>query len=238
LASLFRKRTPEDKKLIALIQRIFGLKPGNLDLYKQALRHKSAAKEVESGIKDSNERLEYLGDAVLDTIVAHHLYETYRGKEEGFLTKMKSKIVSRSHLNQLALKLKIEQFVDYNKNSFMNFETLGGNAFEALVGAVFLDKGFKVTNRTIVDKILLQEVDLKDLEKTETDHKSRILVWAQKERKKVDFTVIQETDLGYKKVYQVDLVVEGEVKGTGEGTSKKKAEQEAAKNAWSAMFSD
>lgn len=229
-------KSPYEKQLSQLIQKSFGFKPRKLALYKQALRHKSAAREIRDGLKDSNERLEFLGDAILDAVVAHYLFQAYPFKDEGFLTKLRSKIVSRSQLNRLAKELKIDDLLEMNLNGSVRHKSLNGNALEALIGAIYLERGFKYTERILVDQMLKKHVDIAELEKTETNYKSKLLEWAQKERKKVVFKVTDEKDMGYQKVYSVIVMINGEPNASGTGTSKKEAEQAAAHTTWKRMF--
>lgn len=228
--------TPYEKELSRLIKSSFGFKPKKISLYKQALRHKSAAREIRDGLKDSNERLEFLGDAILDAVVAHYLFQTYPFKDEGFLTKLRSKIVSRSQLNRLAKELKINSLLEMNLNGSVKHKSLDGNALEAIIGAIYMDKGFRTTQKIIIERILKVHVNIGELEKTETNYKSKLLEWAQKERKKVVFKVTDEKDMGYQKIYSVKVIVGGEPMGSGTGTSKKEAEQAAANTTWKRMF--
>ncbi len=236
MSFLFRKKNPEDQKLIAFVRDGFGFTPKKLALYKEAIRHKSAAVEIKEGVKNSNERLEYLGDAVLDTIVADYLFRMYPFKDEGFLTKLRSKIVSRAQLNELAKKLKIEDVLDVNFGKAVQYKSLEGNALEAIIGAVYLEKGFEFTRTKVIDNLLNKHLNITALEKLETNPKSRLLEWAQKERRKVSFRVANEKDYGYRKHYEINLLIDGTVSGSGAGASKKEAEQAAARNCWEQMF--
>lgn len=233
---LFSTPSPYEKEISRLIRAEFGFKPKQLNLYKQALRHKSAAKEIRDGLKDSNERLEFLGDSILDAVVAHYLFQIYPFKDEGFLTKLRSKIVSRSQLNRLAKELRINDLLEMNLNGSVRHKSLNGNALEAVIGAIYMEKGFKSTQKIIIDRILKRMVDVEQLATTESNYKSRLLEWAQKERKKVVFKVTDEKDLGYQKTYRVQVQINGEPMGSGTGTSKKEAEQEAALTTWKRMF--
>lgn len=230
---LFGKgKSPEEKALALFIQNHFGFKPKDMPLYQQALRHKSAATEIKKGLKDSNERLEFLGDAILDSIVADFLYDAYPFNDEGFLTKLRSRIVSRSHLNALASHIGLDKFLEVNLHQSVKHKSLNGNALEALIGAIYLEKGYAFTRKSVITNLLDRYVNLKNMEKTETNHKSRLLEWAQKERLKVTFVVVFEEDLGYQKRYEVQVEIKEENYPIGKGTSKKEAEQEAARLAW------
>jgi len=236
LSFLFGSKSKEDKELDRFVRQLFGVKPKDLSLFRQALRHKSAATEIRKGVKDSNERLEYLGDAILDSIVARYLFEAYPYKNEGYLTKLRSRIVSRKSLNTLAEKLGLEAQLEVNIHQTIHHKSLLGNAFEAMIGALYLERGFEKTYRAVLNNVLKVYIDLSNLETTERNYKSKMLEWAQKSRKRVAFRVIKEEDLGYKKIYQVKLMLDGVELGNGTGSSKKEAEQGAAKMSWLQLF--
>ncbi len=233
LASLFRRATPEERRIRAWCRKTFGLSPGKLAIYRQALRHSSANTD-EGPELPNNERLEFLGDAVLDAVIGELLYTTYPDQGEGFLTRMRSMLVSRHQLNILARKVEIERVVE-SKLGRHQETSVPGNALEAVIGALFLDKGFDKTKKAVVG-LLKQHFDLKTIEQEDRDSKSRLLEWGQKKRKKVEFHISEENGRGDRgKAYVCEVKVEGEVKGTGRGQSKKKAEQEAARAAFRAM---
>lgn len=176
---------------------------------------------------DSNERLEFLGDAILDSIVAEFLFEQYPHKDEGFLTKMKSKIVNRKSLNHIGSILKLETLIKRQKG--INKGSIEGNAFEALVGALFIDAGFKKTKR-IVLKLISKHISLSNLENNDTDFKSMLYQWCQKERKNVEARFIRfETETGF--AYKATLFIDNRLIGEGKGLSKKTAEKLAAQSA-------
>ena len=206
-----------------------GVTPKNLPLYRQALRHRSAVPENRLDVPD-NERLEFLGDAVLDTIVGQFLYRTYPDKGEGFLTRMRSKLVSRHQLSILAKHVEIERVMEFNIGSGQD-TSVPGNAMEALIGALFLDKGFEQTNAAVI-KLITTHFDLKVVEQEDRDSKSRLLEWGQKQHRKVEFVLSEEQDRsGRGKQFTAEALVDGKLSGTGRGHSKKKAEQEAARDA-------
>lgn len=211
-----------------------GVTPGDLPLYRQALRHVSAVTEDRPDLPD-NERLEFLGDAVLDTVIGSLLFTTYPEKGEGFLTRMRSKLVSRSQLNLLAKHIQIEKVMESNV-ARSHESSVPGNAVEAMIGALFVDKGFEKT-RKVVEKLIHTHFDLKELEKEDRDGKSRLLEWGQKRRKRVEFVIKEEGGRGRGKVYMAEVHINGEVRGTGHGVSKKLAEQEAAQSAFAGMRS-
>ena len=217
-----------EKKFKASLKNILGISPKNLSLYNQAFRHNSVAKEIKEGVKDSNERLEYLGDAVLNTIIAIYLFKKFPYKDEGFLTKMRSKIVSRAHLNQLAVKLGLNKFLSQNTDPSFKFSSMNGDAFEALIGAIYLDKGFTSTQNFILNRILKFHVDVEKILETETDFKSKLIEWSQREKKDIQFRVVEENGNGYDKQFMIATVVSGEIIANGQHFSKKKAEQLSA----------
>lgn len=220
-----------EKQFKASLRNILGFTPGNLSLYKQAFRHISVAKEIKEGVKDSNERLEFLGDSVLNIVIAHYLFQKYPYKDEGFLTKMRSKIVSRDHLNQLAVKFGLNKFLSYFSDSGLKHSSMHGDAFEALIGAVYLDKGFSFTQNFILNRILRFHVDVEKIIETETDFKSKLIEWSQREKKEIRFSVLEEKGRGYEKQFTIAALVGGETVAQAMHISKKKAEQLAAEQA-------
>ncbi|MBX2981105.1 MAG: ribonuclease III [Flavobacteriales bacterium] len=224
-----RANTPEDRRIRAWCRKTLGVTPKNLPLYRQALRHRSAVSEERPDLQD-NERLEFLGDSVLDIIVGQYLYHQYPDKGEGFLTRMRSKLVSRHQLSILAKYVEIERVMELNIGRGMD-TSVPGNAMEALFGALYLDKGFDRTKATVI-KLITTHFDLKAVEAEDRDSKSRLLEWGQKQHKKVEFVLSEERDRsGRGKQYTAEVLVEGKACGSGKGHSKKKAEQEAARDA-------
>jgi len=212
------------------LKNIFGFYPGNVTLYKLALLHRSAATE-QNGHKISNERLEYLGDAVLSSIVADYLFKRFPYREEGFLTEMRSKLVSREQLNKLAAKMGIDQFIQSNQDSKSYFRSMMGDAFEALIGAIYLDKGYTFTKRIVINRIINVHFDIEGLEKLENNFKSKLIEWSQKERKEVKFSVVNEIGTGSKKQYLVEISIDEKVYANGCDFSIKGAEKIAAEKA-------
>lgn len=221
-----------DKHLYQSIKNIFGFYPGNIFLYKLAFLHKSAGLESKNGVRINNERLEFLGDAILDAIVADYLFKTFPTKDEGFLTEMRSKIVSRVQLNKLSQKLGMEKLVRLDQNTNNQFRSFQGDAFEALIGAIYLDKGYNFTKHVLLERIVKNYFNINELINQEMNYKSRIIEWAQKEKKSITFKVADESGSGYKKLYIVELLVEEEVISQGQDYSIKGAEQLAAEKAW------
>lgn len=235
ISSLFnRARNPEERKVRAWCRQTLGITPGDLPLYRQALRHVSAVAEDRPDLPD-NERLEFLGDAVLDAIIGDLLFNSYPDKGEGFLTRMRSKLVSRTQLNTLAKHIGIERVIESNL-ARAHESSVPGNALEALIGALFMDKGFERTRKVVV-KLIKAHFELAEIEKEDRDGKSRLLEWGQKRRKKVEFVVREEGGAGRGKHYVAEVHIEGQVRGTGQGASKKVAEQDAAQSAFRGMRS-
>lgn len=223
-----------DKDFISSIRNIFGFCPGNVSLYKLAFLHRSVAIES-NGHKLSNERLEYLGDAVLSSVVADYLFKKFPYKDEGFLTEMRSKIVSRQQLNKLSRKLGLKKFIQSNQDSKSFFRSMDGDAFEAFIGALYLDRGYNFTRKIIINRIINVHFDIDDLEHTEVNFKSKLIEWSQKERKEVDFHVVTEVGNGNSKQYIVEIKVDNNTCAIGQDYSIKGAEKIAAEKAYSSL---
>jgi ribonuclease-3 len=221
----------EDKQLFVALKNIFGFYPGNIFLYKLAFRHKSQALELNNGSRVSNERLEYLGDAILSAVVADHLFKMFPYKDEGFLTEMRSRIVSRAQLNKLSQKLGIDTLINANTEKNNVYRSMKGDAFEALIGAMYLDKGYNFTRQIVIEKIIRQHFDLHELENNNTNYKSQIIEWSQREKRPVEFVILNEVGHGYNKQYVVDILVDKVSMGKGRDYSIKGAEQDAAMKA-------
>ncbi|HEY4798101.1 MAG TPA: ribonuclease III [Bacteroidia bacterium] len=220
-----------EKKFKSALKNILGFSPKNLSLYYQSFRHNSVAKEIKDGIKDSNERLEYLGDSVLNMVIAEFLFRKFPYKDEGFLTKMRSKIVSRDHLNKLAVKMGLNKFLLQNPDPSFKFSSMNGDAFEALIGAIYLDKGVGAAQRFILGRILRFHVDVDKILITETDFKSKLIEWSQQEKKDVRFVVVKENGIGHDKQFTIATMVNGEIIAEAQHFSKKKAEQLSSEKA-------
>jgi ribonuclease III len=222
-----------DKTLKQAVKQMIGKRPGNLQLYRLAFMHSSANKEtLHNGFRDSNERLEYLGDSVLGMIVAEYLFKKYPYKDEGFLTDIRSRIVNRESLNGVARRLGIDKLIEFdtNRKTVLSRTSMYGDALEALVGAIYLDKGFKFTQQFILDKLLSNHFDLDTVVQNNTNFKSLVIEWAQKEGKDLRFE-IEERGSMHNKEFIAQLNVDNEHLTTGSGYSKKKAEQSAAMKA-------
>lgn len=211
-----------------------GFVPGNLALYRMAFRHRSAAVALKNGAKNSNERLEFLGDAILGSVIAEVLFKLYPYKDEGFLTEMRSKIVSRVNLNQLAKKLGLNELIEFDGRMLHHQNkqaSLLGDAFEALIGAIYLDKGYNFTKNFIVTRIIKPHIDIHTLEQTETNFKSKLIEWCQRHGKDVLFEKINNADGENAKLFTIQVTVDGEHSGTGRDYNKKNAEKLAAERA-------
>lgn len=229
----FRILFSPDKKLYESLKNIIGFYPDNISLYKLAFQHSSVALSIRHGVKASNERLEFLGDAVISAIVAHYLFKTFPYKDEGFLTKMRSRMVSRNQLNYIASKLGLNLLLESSMGGSKN-NSINGDAFEALVGAIYLDKGYKQATGFILERVVKNLMDIDEIENKETDFKSKVIEWSQKEKKAIKF-MVEEVGSGQEKQYLVQLIVVDEVKGEGRHFSKKRAEQLAAEDACISM---
>jgi ribonuclease III len=227
-----------DKQVRQSIKNIFGFRPGNIFLYKLAFTHKSATQDTVKDIRINNERLEFLGDAILDAVAADYLFRTFPARDEGFLTEMRSKLVSRSQLNKLSQKMGIDQLIQLDNSASGVFRSFKGDAFEALIGAIYLDKGFRFTHKLILDRIFNRYFDMTELENQEVNFKSKVIEWAQKEKRPISFRVLEEIGSGYKKQYLIELFIEGNPVSKGQDYSIKGAEQDAAGKAWQKIIGE
>ncbi|HSW68350.1 MAG TPA: ribonuclease III, partial [Bacteroidales bacterium] len=203
----------------------------NIFLYKLAFRHRSIAEKQFNGLKLNNERLEFLGDAVLSSIIANYLFKRFPFKNEGELTQMRSNVVSRSHLNKLSSKLGFDKLVKCNGEGNMQPRWIMGNAFEAFVGALFLDKGYDFTAKIVINRILHMHTFIDELLASETNFKSKLLEWGQHSRKTIAFRVVEELGSRHKKQYVVEVLIDNMPAGQGMDFSIKGAEQCAASKA-------
>lgn len=196
-----------------------------------ALLHSSASANQKKGKSEHNERLEFLGDSVLDLIIADILFLQYPEKDEGELTRMRSVLVNRTQLNRIALEMGIDKLIIGNFSKNILPEDVKGNALEALIGAIYLDKGFAFTYKYVKKKIFAQYINLQEVISVHRDYKSELFIWAQKNKHTIRFETVRNMGKGESKRYVINVFVAGNVVGTGEGSSKKKAEQMACKNA-------
>jgi len=215
------------------LKKIFGFRPINLKLYEIAFIHRSATLTLPNGRKVNNERLEYLGDAVLDAILSDFLFEKFPGATEGFMTKIRSRIVNRDVLNQLGISMGINKILVSNISSSNPTKNLYGDALEALIGSLFLDKGFRKTKKIFIRRVLNRYLDIDKIIATDTDYKSLVFEWVQKHKANLMFDYNEEYDFNSKKsVFTTTLSINKELYGKGQGDSKKEAEQEASGQAW------
>ena len=229
----------KDKILYSAVNNLLGFYPRNIYLYKVALSHKSAPQVWLKGQQVNNERLEYLGDAVLSSIVADYLYKKFPYQHEGFLTEMRSRIVSRSRFNKLALKMGLDKLIfQGNGTAFTSSKSIFGDTFEALIGAVYLDKGYNFTRKAVIRRIIDVHLDVDEIERTDTNFKSRILEYAQREKRQLEFKVVQELGEGHRKQYLVELYLDNEPVSRGQDFSIKAAEQVAAEKACEELIGD
>lgn len=219
-----------DKNLKTILKNILGFVPRDLRLYQLALVHKSVSALKFKDININNERLEYLGDSVLNTIVSEYLYNYFTEKDEGFLTQMRSKIVNREFLNNIAIKLGIPNILQAKINNEYR-KYIYGDALEALVGALFLNKGYEKTKQIIIERIIKNHINIEKLKNVEIDFKSKILEWGQKNKKNIIFTSYEEEKDNNSNTFIAQLLISDEIYGRGMGHSKKEAEQMAAKQA-------
>jgi len=217
------------------IRRHFGVRPRRLNVYLEALRHSSSLEVQQDGLP-SNERLEFLGDSVLDMIVVDMIYARFPQGDEGEMTRMKARLVSRESLNLLGEEIGVEHLLDAQTGKGPVHASLRGNAMEALVGAVYLDRGFSRTQRGVLK--LLKRFDVDSRLQATVDFKSKIHEWGQKRKRKVQFKVIREFKRDGQQLYQMQVLVGGKVMGTSDGPSKKSAEQAAAREACRHIFGD
>lgn len=223
------KISEADKDFFYRLRNDFSLKPKNIELYKIAVIHKSASTIISNGKKVNNERLEYLGDSILDAIVADFLFANFPHQNEGFLTKMRSRIVSRYSLNNIAIAIGLDKLVISQTTNPLAYKHIFGDALEAFVGAIYLDLGFNETSKWVIKSIFKNHVDLNELQSTETDYKSRVIELAQKYKYNIQFDSQESIDnKSHNPHFESKLFLNNKLLGTGFGTSKKEAEQNAA----------
>lgn len=230
LNKFFTSYSKADKELAATIQQIVGKFPIKLPLYKLALKHSSAPQPT-NGFRESNERLEYLGDALLGAIVAEYLFKKYPFEEEGFLSEIRSRIVNREMLNEVAQKMGLDSLIqhDSSRRSYTTHRSMNGDALEALVGAIYLDQGFLFCQQFVLHRLLQNHYDLDQIITQNKNFKSTLIQWSQRENKALKFEVIKEVNnrKGYRE-FVVEIYVANQAIAQGQGLTKKKAEQAAA----------
>lgn len=229
---LFRK----DKESYSCFYKILGFYPKNINYYKQALLHKSLSVKNEKGRPFNNERLEFLGDAILDAIIADIVYQKFDGKREGFLTNTRSKIVSRETLNHLADQIGLTKQIKFSTRQSAHNSYMGGNAFEALIGAIYLDRGYAYCKYFMERRIIGTYLNLDKLSRKEVNFKSRLIEWSQKNKIQIAFELTnQSNDEFNSPVFESEVLLEGIHAGKGVGYSKKESQQIAAHEAWNKL---
>jgi len=228
-------RSEEDGIFFDKLSKILGFKPAELKYYRKAFTHRSSNKLDEKGNPFNYERLEFLGDAMLGSVIAAHIYKEVPTGDEGYLTKMRSKIVSREHLNELGRDLNLIQFLESKVNPQHFGENIYGNIFEAFIGAIYLDRGFIYCEKFIHNKVIKPYVDIPKLEGKVISYKSLVIEWCQKERKSFAFEVFEDTGIENQKYFGVKLLINNKIIAKGRATSKKKAEEKTAKRAFYAL---
>jgi ribonuclease-3 len=229
---ILKSRSKKDEIFLASIQKMIGFKPNNLKYYKKAFTHSSIKKTSATGKPLNYERLEFLGDAILSSVIAMYLFKKIPLGTEGYLTQMRSKIVSREHLNEIGKDLGLIHFV-FSTVPKKNFgEDIHGNIFEALMGAIFLDKGYRYCERFIYKIVIEPYVDVERLEGKITSYKSVLIEWCQKTKKHILYDVYEDTGNDTLKHFSVKLLLDKALVAKGRATSKKKAEEIASKRAF------
>ncbi len=215
----------DDSSFAKQLKNVLGVKSGNVLLYRTALSHRS----VKETADENNERLEYLGDAILSAIVADYLFKRYPYKGEGFLTEMRSKMVNRSQLNDIALKMGLRKLTFYNKfDNALKGSQIFGNTLEALVGAVYLDKGYDKTHHWVLKQIVIPHMFVDDLELIDINLKNKLIGWANKNGKTLTFELADEKMEGNRRLFTINAMLDGELLAYGKGYNKKDASQVAA----------
>ncbi len=228
---LFPSRFKREGDFFTFISDLAGVKPNDFSLYELAFRHSSAKQLPSKKLPLNNERLEFLGDAILGAVIAEYLYYHYPQKDEGFLTSMRSKIVSRNNLNSISKELGIHNLVISKLDNKKPPKSVGGDTLEALIGALYLDKGIDQAKKFIYARIINEHVYLEDLEHSIISHKSLFIEWAQKERKNFEFLLLNQWGKQHNMTFEMGLILDENMVSTGEGYSKKNAEEQAAEKA-------
>ncbi len=232
IRNIFNSRSKGNGNFFMDLKKILGFNPNQLRYYKKAFTHRSMNIRDNEGNAVNYERLEFLGDAMLSAVIASHLFQEVPDGDEGYLTKMRSKIVSREHLNELGKDLNLIDFIE-SKISKDNFgDNIHGNLFEALVGAIFLDKGYKSCEDFIYKRVIVPYVDIVKLEGKVISYKSLLIEWCQKEKKSFDYEVYEDTGKDELRHFSVRLSINDKVIAKARATSKKKAEEKASKRAF------
>ncbi len=234
-SNIFNSHSKKDGDFFLGISKILGFKPKDVSIFRRAFLHRSANQKDKKGNPMNYERLEFLGDAMLGTIISKHLYNEVPGGDEGYLTKMRSKIVSRKHLNELGKDLDLIRFVETKIPKSHFGENIHGNVFEALIGAIYLDRGYKYCEKFIQDRVIEPYVDIEQLEGKVISYKSLLIEWCQKQKKEFKYEVYEDNGNDPLKHFAVRLSIDGKQVAKARATSKKKAEEKASKRAFFAL---
>ena len=229
---IFNSRTTNDGDFFYAMKKILGFKPRDISIYNEAFTHRSLHEKNNKGQPQNYERLEFLGDAMLGSVIAAHLFNQVPSGDEGYLTKMRSKVVSREHLNELGRDLNLIKFLKSSVTTDQFGGNIHGNIFEALVGAIYLDRGYKYCEKFIYKRVIKPYVDIERLEGKIISYKSLFIEWCQKSKKHFKFHVYEDTGKDELKHFAVKLQLENETIAKARATSKKKAEERAAKRAY------
>tara|TARA_R110000868_G_scaffold97876_1_gene269304 strand:- start:20122 stop:20856 length:735 start_codon:yes stop_codon:yes gene_type:complete len=232
IRNILNSRSKNSGDFFIQLTKILGFKPKQIVIYKTAFTHRSMNIKDRGGNAINYERLEFLGDAMLGAVIASHLYVEVPSGDEGYLTKMRSKIVSREHLNELGKDLNLLNLIESKIASAQFGDNINGNLFEALVGAIFLDKGFKYCEKFIYKRVIIPYVDIAQLEGKVISYKSLLIEWCQKEKKTFNYNVYEDSGNDEVRHFSVKLSVDNKVVTKARATSKKKAEEKASKRAF------
>lgn len=228
LASRFLSFFSHHRELQQQLELMLGFRPKHLPYYRLAFTHRSSSQEP----GECNERLEFLGDAILGAVIAEYLFKRYPYQSEGFLTELRSRMVRRESLNEVAVKMGLKTLIQFNKQDRgLKSSNIFGNALEALIGAVYLDQGYARTRRFILQMIVKNYLDMDTLEHTDTNYKNQLLNWAQKGARNLNFKDLEPRTAGNRKIFAVAIILDGETLATGTGYSKKEASQNGCKKA-------
>jgi ribonuclease-3 len=238
IRKIVNPHSKEDKELYYELKKLLNFSPKNINKYKKAFTHRSVQMLDGYGNPINYERLEFLGDSILGSVIAAYLYKKVPGGSEGYLTQMRSKIVSREHLNELGKDLNLIRFINSNVDQANAGDNIHGNIFEALVGAIYLDKGYDFSQKFIFEKVIVPYVDIEKLEGKITSYKGLIIEWCQKQKKKYKFDTYEDSGNEPIKHFSVKVSIDGEQVAKGRATSKKKAEEQASKRVYYAFQSE
>ena len=235
IRKIVKPHTEEDAELYNELKKLLNFSPRRINKYKKAFTHRSVQMLDKKGIPINYERLEFLGDSILGSVIAAYLYKKVPTGTEGYLTQMRSKIVSREHLNELGKDLNLIRFVKSNIDQANVGDNIHGNIFEALIGAIYLDKGYNTCQKFIHENVIVPYVDIEKLEGKITSYKGLIIEWCQKQKKKYSFDTYEDSGNEAIKHFSVKISIDGEQIAKGRATSKKKAEEQASKRVYYAF---